>query len=149
LSDAALHRKFGRRLQDRNEVAFGFDADFQIESYLRYQGSRFVDRFDANSYLYITRAMDYFDLAAGYNGRLSDAFTAFKGRACVVSFSSDWHYPPADSRHITRAMIGAGVEVSAFEVETDKGHDAFLLDEPQFHEAMAGFLAASAADQGL
>jgi homoserine O-acetyltransferase len=149
LSDAALHRKFGRRLQDRNEVAFGFDADFQIESYLRYQGSRFVDRFDANSYLYITRAMDYFDLAAGFNGRLSDAFTAFKGRACVVSFSSDWHYPPADSRHITRAMIGAGVEVSAFEVETDKGHDAFLLDEPQFHEAMAGFLAASAADQGL
>ena len=149
LSDAALHRKFGRRLQDRNEVAFGFDADFQIESYLRYQGSRFVDRFDANSYLYITRAMDYFDLAAGFNGRLSDAFTAFKGRACVVSFSSDWHYPPADSHHITRAMIGAGVEVSAFEVETDKGHDAFLLDEPQFHEAMAGFLAASAADQGL
>jgi len=149
LSDAALHRKFGRRLQDRNEVAFGFDADFQIESYLRYQGSRFVDRFDANSYLYITRAMDYFDLAAGFHGRLSDAFTAFKGRVCVVSFSSDWHYPPADSRHITRAMIGAGVEVSAFEVETDKGHDAFLLDEPQFHEAMAGFLAASAADQGL
>jgi homoserine O-acetyltransferase len=116
---------------------------------LRYQGSRFVDRFDANSYLYITRALDYFDLAAGFNGRLSDAFTAFKGRVCVVSFSSDWHYPPADSRHITRAMIGAGVEVSAFEVETDKGHDAFLLDEPQFHEAMAGFLAASAADQGL
>lgn len=149
LSDAALHRKFGRRLQDRDALTFGFDADFQIESYLRYQGNSFVDRFDANSYLYITRAMDYFDLAAGFEGRLADAFMAFKGKACVVSFSSDWHYPPADSRHITRAMIGAGIEVSAFEVETDKGHDAFLLDEPDFHNAMAGFLGACAAQRGL
>jgi homoserine O-acetyltransferase/O-succinyltransferase len=149
LSDAALHRKFGRRLQDRDDVTFGFDADFQIESYLRYQGNSFVDRFDANSYLYITRAMDYFDLASGFDGRLSDAFVAFKGRACVVSFSSDWHYPPADSRHVTRAMIAAGIEVSAFEVETDKGHDAFLLDEPDFHNAMAGFLNACAAERGL
>lgn len=149
LSDAALHRKFGRRLQDRDALTFGFDADFQIESYLRHQGNSFVDRFDANSYLYITRAMDYFDLAAGYDGRLADAFVAFKGKACVVSFSSDWHYPPADSRHITRAMIGAGIEVSAFEVETDKGHDAFLLDEPDFHKAMAGFVAACAQEHGL
>jgi homoserine O-acetyltransferase/O-succinyltransferase len=149
LSDAALHRKFGRRLQDRDALTFGFDADFQIESYLRYQGNSFVDRFDANSYLYITRAMDYFDLAANYDGRLADAFVAFKGKACVVSFSSDWHYPPADSRHITRAMIGAGIEVSAFEVETDKGHDAFLLDEPDFHAAMAGFLEACAQERGL
>jgi homoserine O-acetyltransferase/O-succinyltransferase len=149
LSDAALHRKFGRRLQDRDELTFGFEADFQIESYLRHQGNSFVDRFDANSYLYITRAMDYFDLAAGFDGRLADAFTAFKGKACVVSFSSDWHYPPADSRHITRAMINAGIEVSAFEVETDKGHDAFLLDEPDFHKAMAGFLNACASERGL
>ncbi len=149
LSDTALHRKFGRRLQDREALTFGFDADFQIESYLRYQGNSFVDRFDANSYLYITRAMDYFDLAASFDGRLADAFVAFKGKACVVSFSSDWHYPPADSRHITRAMIGAGIEVSAFEVESDKGHDAFLLDEPDFHKAMLGFLSASAAERGL
>ncbi len=149
LSDAALHRKFGRRLQDRDDVTFGFDADFQIESYLRYQGNSFVDRFDANSYLYITRAMDYFDLAANFGGRLADAFVAFKGKACVVSFSSDWHYPPADSRHITRAMIGAGIEVSAFEVATDKGHDAFLLDEPDFHNAMSGFLNACATQRGL
>lgn len=149
LSDAALHRKFGRRLQDRDALTFGFDADFQIESYLRHQGSAFVDRFDANSYLYITRAMDYFDLAAGFDGRLADAFVAFRGKACVVSFSSDWHYPPADSRHITRAMIGAGIEVSAFEVETDKGHDAFLLDEPDFHKAMEGFLRACANERGL
>ena len=149
LSDAALHRKFGRRLQDRDALTFGFDADFQIESYLRHQGNSFVDRFDANSYLYITRAMDYFDLAASFQERLSDAFVAFKGKACVVSFSSDWHYPPADSRHITRAMIGAGIEVSAFEVETDKGHDAFLLDEPDFHKAMTGFLGACATERGL
>lgn len=149
LSDAALHRKFGRRLQDRDALTFGFDADFQIESYLRHQGTSFVDRFDANSYLYITRAMDYFDLAANFGGRLADAFSRYQGKVCVVSFSSDWHYPPADSRHITRAMIGVGVEVSAFEVETDKGHDAFLLDEPSFHKAMAGFLNASAAERGL
>jgi homoserine O-acetyltransferase/O-succinyltransferase len=149
LSDMALHRKFGRRLQDRDSLTFGFEADFQIESYLRYQGHSFVDRFDANSYLYITRAMDYFDLAASFDGRLSDAFAPFKGKACVVSFSSDWHYPPADSRHITRAMIGAGIEVSAFEVDTDKGHDAFLLDEPDFHAAMAGFLGACAAERGI
>jgi homoserine O-acetyltransferase/O-succinyltransferase len=149
LSDAALHRKFGRRLQDRDALTFGFEADFQIESYLRYQGNSFVDRFDANSYLYITRAMDYFDLAAVYGGRLAEAFVAFKGRTCVVSFSSDWHYPPSDSRQITRAMINAGIEVSAFEVETDKGHDAFLLEEPDFHNAMAGFLGACASEWGL
>jgi homoserine O-acetyltransferase/O-succinyltransferase len=146
MSDTALHRKFGRRLQDRDALAFGFDADFQIESYLRHQGTSFVDRFDANSYLYITRAMDYFDLAAAHGGRLADAFTAFKGRACVVSFSSDWHYPPADSRTTTRAMIAAGVEVSAFEVESDKGHDAFLLDEPEFHQALRGFLSSAALE---
>jgi homoserine O-acetyltransferase len=149
MSDTALHQKFGRRLQDRDALTFGFDAEFQIESYLRHQGVTFVDRFDANSYLYITRAMDYFDLAASHGGRLADAFRAYKGRACVVSFSSDWHYPPADSRTITRAMIAAGVEVSAFEVDSDKGHDAFLLDEPEFHQALTGFIAAAAREAGL
>jgi homoserine O-acetyltransferase len=149
LSDAALQRKFGRRLQDREELAFGFDADFQIESYLRYQGESFVERFDANAYLYITRAMDYFDLAASHGGRLSAAFQRFTGRACVVSFSSDWHYPPADSRTIVRALIAAGVEVSSLEVTTDKGHDAFLLDEPDFHAALAGFLESAATARGI
>lgn len=149
MSDSALHRKFGRNLQNRDSLAFGFDADFQIESYLRHQGTSFVDRFDANSYLYITRAMDYFDLAAGFGGKLVKAFESFKGRACVVSFSSDWHYPPADSRAIVRAMMAAGVHVSALEVETDKGHDAFLLDEPVFHSALGGFLQAAAKDRGL
>ena len=149
LSDSALQRKFGRSLQDREAPTFGFEADFQIESYLRHQGSSFVDRFDANSYLYITRAMDYFDLAAAHGGHLAAAFARFQGRACVVSFSSDWHYPPADSRTITRAMIAAGVEVSSLEIETDKGHDAFLLDEPGFHAALAGFLAAAARERGI
>lgn len=144
MSDVALHRKFGRNLQNRDALTFGFDADFQIESYLRYQGASFVDRFDANSYLYITRAMDYFDLAAAFNGNLTNAFTNFKGRACVVSFSSDWHYPPSESMTIVRAMMAAGVHVSALEVETDKGHDAFLLDEPVFHNALDGFLQSAA-----
>ncbi len=149
MSDSALHRKFGRSLQNRDSLAFGFDADFQIESYLRHQGTSFVDRFDANSYLYITRAMDYFDIAASFDGKLVKAFENFKGRACVVSFSSDWHYPPADSRAIVRAMMAAGVHVSALEVETDKGHDAFLLDEPVFHEALDGFIRSAARDRGL
>ena len=149
MSDVALHRKFGRNLQNRDAVTFGFDADFQIESYLRHQGTSFVDRFDANSYLYITRAMDYFDLASGFDNNLIKAFEKFKGRSCVVSFSSDWHYPPSESRTIVRAMMGAGVKVSALEVETDKGHDAFLLDEPIFHRALGGFIDSSARIFGI
>lgn len=149
MSDVALHRKFGRRLQNRENLTYGFEADFQIESYLRYQGQSFVDRFDANSYLYITRAMDYFDLAAGFDGNLIKAFSAYKGAACVVSFSSDWHYPPSDSRTIVRAMMAAGVHVSALEVETDKGHDAFLLDEPVFHRALGGFIQSQANARGI
>ncbi len=98
LSDDALHRKFGRNLQNREKITFGFDADFQVESYLRYQGISFVDRFDANSYLYITRAMDYFDLAADYDGVLANAFRGTKTRFCVVSFTSDWLYPTRESR---------------------------------------------------
>jgi homoserine O-acetyltransferase len=93
LSDAALHRKFGRNLQDREKVAFGFDADFQVESYLRHQGLSFVDRFDANSYLYITRAMDYFDIAADHDGVLANAFRGTRTRFCLVSFTSDWLFP--------------------------------------------------------
>lgn len=143
MSDTALHNKFGRNLQNRKNLTFGFDADFQVESYLRHQGASFTDRFDANSYLYITRAMDYFDLAQQFDNKLSNAFKNFNGRACVVSFSSDWHYPPSDSRAIVRAMMAAGVHVAALEVETDKGHDAFLLDEPIFHTALFGFLDAA------
>src|SRR5438876_1854205 len=103
LSEAALHRKFGRSLQDRQQLTFGFDADFQVESYLRHQGLSFVERFDANSYLYITRALDYFDLAEEHGGRLADAFSRAKTRFCLVSFDTDWLYPTAESRSIVHA----------------------------------------------
>ena len=149
VSESALKRKFDRGLQDRAAASFSFDADFQIESYLRYQGRSFVDRFDANSYLYVTRAMDYFDLAAGHEGRLADAFTGTPVRFCLFSFSSDWHYPPGEAKEITRALVAAGADVSHIEIETDKGHDAFLLEEPGFEAAVAGFLDASARRRGL
>lgn len=149
VSDSALHRKFGRSLQDRDNVTYGFEADFQVESYLRHQGISFVDRFDANSYLYITRAMDYFDLASKYNGRLSDAFAGCNTLFCVVSFSSDWLFPTSESRMIVHALNAATANVSFIEVETDKGHDAFLLDEPQFMETMEGFLNGAAERRGV
>jgi len=153
LSETALHRKFGRRLQDRKSVTYGFDADFQVESYLRYQGSTFVDRFDANSYLYITRAMDYFDLAAEHGGVLSQAFrvkgAATPVRFCVISFTSDWLFPTPESRATVHALNAAGANVSFVEVTTDKGHDAFLLDEPQFYQVIRGFLAGCAELRGL
>lgn len=149
LSDEALHNKFGRNLQDRDSLAFGFDADFQVESYLRYQGYRFVDRFDANSYLYITRAMDYFDLAGDHGGILANAFSGTKTRFCVVSFTSDWLFPTEESRNIVHALNAVAANVSFVEIETDKGHDAFLLDEPELHATISGFLQAAAKARGL
>ncbi len=144
LSEAALHRKFGRNLQNRSEFTYGFDADFQVESYLRHQGSSFVDRFDANAYLYITRAMDYFDLAQDHGGVLARAFADTPVRFCVISFSSDWLFPTAESRRLVHALNAAAANVSFVEVETDKGHDAFLLDEPEFHDTLVGFLEGAA-----
>ena len=121
-----------------------------MESYLRYQGASFVDRFDANSYLYITRAMDYFDLAAKHGGVLTEAFrTARQVRFCVLSFSSDWLYPTAESRDIVRALNAAGCRASFAEIETDKGHDAFFLDEPHLDAALRGFLNSAAQTRGL
>jgi homoserine O-acetyltransferase len=148
LSEAALHRKFGRNLQGRS-LTYGFDADFQVESYLRYQGSSFVERFDANSYLYITRAMDYFDLAADHGGTLANAFRGTRVRFCVVSFTSDWLFPTEESRAVVRALNAVAANVSFVEVESDKGHDAFLLDEPEFHATLQGFLNGAAAHRGL
>ncbi len=149
LSETALQRKFGRELQ-RDGLSWGFDADFQVESYLRHQGTSFVDRFDANSYLYITRALDYFDLAARYNGVLAEAFRKARGvRFCVLSFSSDWLYPTAESRDIVRALNAAGCRASFAEIETDKGHDAFFLDEPQLDAALRGFFTSTAQARGL
>jgi homoserine O-acetyltransferase len=149
LSEPALQRKFGRELQ-RDGLSWGFDADFQVESYLRYQGASFVDRFDANAYLYITRAMDYFDLSAAHGGVLAQAFRRAQAvRFCVLSFTSDWLYPTAESRHVVRALNAAGARASFLEIESDKGHDAFLLDEPVLRQALQGFLDAAAETRGL
>jgi len=150
LSEAALQRKFGRELQ-RDGLSWGFDApDFQVESYLRYQGASFVDRFDANSYLYITRAVDYFDLAGAYDGVLAQAFRRARDvRFCVLSFSSDWLYSTGESRDIVRALNAAGCRASFVEIETDKGHDAFFLDEPVLDSALRGFFESQASRGGL
>jgi len=149
LSETALHRKFGRNLQDRERVSYDFDADFQVESYLRHQGSTFVDRFDANSYMYITRAMDYFDLAAEHGGVLANCFRGTRTRFCMISFTSDWLYPTVENRAIVKALNAASADVSFVEVESDKGHDAFLLDEPEMFATLGGFLGAAAARRGL
>jgi homoserine O-acetyltransferase len=149
LSEVALQRKFGRNLQNRNAVGFGFDADFQVESYLRHQGSTFVDRFDANSYLYITRAMDYFDLAGAHGGVLANAFKGSPTRFCLVSFTSDWLFPTHESREVVQALNAVAANVSFVEVESDKGHDAFLLDEPEMFRTLGGFLQGAALARGL
>jgi homoserine O-acetyltransferase len=149
VSEDALQRKFGRELQ-RDGLSWGFDADFQVESYLRHQGASFVDRFDANAYLYITRAMDYFDLPSRHGGVLAEAFLKARDvRFCVLSFTSDWLYPTRESRIIVKALNAAGARVSFLEVVSDKGHDAFLLDEPRMHSALSGFLNAAATERGL
>ncbi|WP_419807802.1 homoserine O-acetyltransferase MetX [Sphingomonas sp.] len=148
LSEAGLTEKFGRRLQARDaqedpKLSFGFDADFQVESYLRHQGLSFVDRFDANSYLYITRAMDYFDLAEEHGGRLADAFRGSATRFCIVSFDTDWLYPTAESRTVVHALNAAGLAVSFVELSSPYGHDAFLLDSPALDRVVGGFLGAA------
>jgi homoserine O-acetyltransferase len=144
LSEEGLTEKFGRRLQDRDAKSFGFEADFQVESYLRYQGSGFTQRFDANSYLYITRAMDYFDLAEEHGGRLANAFAAHAmgqgARFCLVSFDTDWLYPTAESRHIVHALNAAGAKVSFVELSAPNGHDSFLLEHDQLDRVIRGFV---------
>ncbi|MCP4562525.1 MAG: homoserine O-acetyltransferase [Bosea sp.] len=149
LSEPALHRKFGRKLQERSAPTFTFDADFQVESYLRYQGLSFVERFDANSYLYVTRAMDYFDLGADHDGVLAKAFAGTRTRFCVASFTSDWLFPTSDSRAIVHALNAAGASVSFVELESDKGHDAFLLEEPNLFATTRGFIGAAARARGI
>ena len=149
LSDAALHRKFGRKFQDRENPTFSFDADFEVESYLRHQGISFVERFDANSYLYLTRAMDYFDLAADHNGVLANAFKRAATRFCLISFTSDWLFPTSESRALVHALNAVAANVSFVEIETDKGHDAFLLHEPELFATLRGFLTGCAEHRGL
>jgi homoserine O-acetyltransferase len=148
LSEQALTRKFGRRLRGASALTFLEDV-FEVESYLRHQGSTFVRRFDANSYLTITRAMDYFDMAAEHGGDLAAAFRGTRTRFFVASFSSDWLFPTTESRAIVRALNAAAANVSFVEIASDKGHDAFLLEEPDFHRALGGFLAGCADRLGV
>jgi homoserine O-acetyltransferase len=149
LSEAALQRKFGRNLQNRDALSFKFAPDFQIESYLHHQGISFVDRFDANSYLYITRAMDYFDLAEDYAGQLADAFRDSPVRFCIISFTSDWLFPTVENKRIAHALNAVAAKVSFVEIKTDKGHDSFLLDEPEMFDTVRGFLNSVAHTEGL
>jgi len=143
LSKNGLQEKFGRKLQERDDLKFSFDADFQIESYLRYQGSVFVDRFDANSYLYITRAMDYFDLIKQHDGNLSKAFVKSKTKFFVISFTSDWLYPTSENKDIVIALNAIGSDVGFVEIESDKGHDSFLLDIPEFLDTLKNYINTS------
>jgi len=133
--------------QPAKGLAFG--PDFQIESYLHHQGMTFVDRFDANSYLYITRAMDYFDLAAEHDGKLAQAFSGSKTRFCIISFTSDWLFPTVENKRIAHALNASAATVSFVEIQTDRGHDAFLLDEPEMFATVRGFLNAVAAKVGV
>ena len=140
MSDKGLQEKFGRKLQEKKDYEFTFDADFQIESYLRHQGKVFVERFDANSYLYISRAMDYFDLSKQFKDGLNGAFYNHKTKFLIISFSSDWLYPTKNSKEIVIALNASGVNVAFAEIKTDKGHDSFLVDEPEFLKTVKGFL---------
>jgi len=149
LSETMLQEKFGRNLQNREEFTYGFDADFSIESYLRHQGQSFVERFDANSYLYLTRSASYFDLTRGGRFKLSEVFAGTKVRYCVVSFSSDWLYSSVESRNLVRALNAVAANVSFTEIESDKGHDSFLLDLPEFDATITGFVNGSAALYGV
>ena len=144
LSEDAMHRKFGRKLQSRDIISFGFDADFQIESYLRYQGRSFVERFDANSYLYLTRAMDYFDHSETYRKTLEFINNEDDNiKYLIISFTSDWLFPTRENKEIVETLNSLSRKVSFLEIDTDKGHDSFLLDEPDLDIAMKGFLESN------
>jgi homoserine O-acetyltransferase len=138
LSGEAMAEKFGRLLR-RGAPGFDFDIDFEIESYLRYQGDKFSTYFDANTYLRITKALDYFDPAAEYGNDLSQALARAKAAFLVVSFKSDWRFPPAGSREIVRALLDTRRIVSYLEIDAPGGHDAFLLEDPRYHGALRAY----------
>jgi homoserine O-acetyltransferase len=142
MSDDSMREKFGRRLRGKNSFGYDFDVDFEVESYLRYRGNEFVSRFDANSYLYITKAMDYFDLSNG-NGSLAAAFERATARFLVISFSSDWLYPSYQSQEIVRALRSRNVDVAYCELPSNYGHDAFLVDVGEQTELVRGFLGST------
>ena len=143
MSDDSMREKFGRRLRGKENFTYAFDeVDFEVESYLRYRGSQFVSRFDANSYLYITKAMDYFDVTNGH-GSLGAAFEAIKARFLVISFSSDWLYPSYQSQEIVRALRSRNCDVAYVELESNYGHDSFLVDVAEQTALVRGFLGSS------
>jgi homoserine O-acetyltransferase len=147
LSDEAMRSRFGRDLRD-GRINYGFDVEFQVESYLRYQGQSFVDRFDANTYLLMTKALDYFDPAADYDHDLAKAFARAAARFLVISFTSDWRFSPARSREIVDALVDAGKDVSYAEIEAEVGHDDFLLTMPHYVRTLGGYLDRVAREVG-
>ncbi len=149
LSESMLQEKFGRNLQNGEDFTYGFGADFRVESYLRHQGESFVERFDANSYLYLTRAASYYDLTRGGQRKLTEVFAGNKIRFCVVSFSSDWLYSSVESRNLVRALNAVAANVSFTEINSDKGHDSFLLELPEFDNVVRGFINGSAQLHGV
>jgi homoserine O-acetyltransferase len=140
LSEMSMREKFGRRLQERERYGYDFATEFEVESYLKYHGNRFTARFDANSYLYITKAIDYFDLSLG-RGDLSEAFADVKAKILVLSYSSDWLYPPEQSEEMVRGLLRNGIDASYVEIKSDYGHDAFLLEVERLGELTRDFLA--------
>ncbi len=142
LSEDALHRKFGRNLQDKNNslLTSSIDIDFQVESYLRHQGSTFIHRFDPNCYIYLTKALDYFDLEAENGGILSNIFKDIKAKFCVISFCDDWLFPSAESKKLTQALAIAGVNVSFVDIVGTAGHDSFLVENQALKDTVRGFI---------
>jgi len=143
MSDESMREKFGRRLREKEKFGFDFGVDFEVESYLRYRGNQFVSRFDANSYLYITKAEDYFDLTNG-TGRLVDAFKSVDTRFLVISFTSDWLYPSYQSQEIVRVLRRINGDVAYCDLQSNYGHDAFLVDVAEQTELVRGFLDSTA-----
>ena len=147
LSKNSLQNKFGRNLQNKGSFSFNFDPEFQVESYLHHQGASFIERFDANSYLYTTKAINYFDLESDFGGNLSAAFSGFAqnkdGKFCLISFSDDWLFEPSDTKKIAHALIACGVDASNIMIESHHGHDSFLIENEALNSTIAGFLNQS------
>jgi len=147
LSDGAMREKFGRELRE-GKLSFNYDVEFEVESYLRYQGQSFVERFDANTYLLMTKALDYFDPAAEHGGDLATTLRAVEARSLVIAFTSDWRFPPQRSREMVKGLIDANKEVSYAEITSTLGHDAFLMDSPQYMRVLGNYLSRVAAEAG-
>lgn len=148
LSDESMSRKFGRRLQTRKDFGFDFESEFEVESYLDYQGNKFVERFDANSYLYVTKAIDYFDVTKqAPDGRLETAFAPIQAKILVISFSSDWLFPPSQSREMVEALNKAGKEVTYMNIDASYGHDSFLIEKDIQGRLIQNFISSIRRNQ--